>query len=303
MELRHLQKFVAIAEERSFTRAAERLWVAQPGLSSQIRRLEVELGVQLLERHPRGVELTDAGEVFLERARVVLAAADDASATGTDLAAGLLGTLRVGLSTSGRSSAARQLLGRFSAERPQVEVTVMEAYGGVLVRDIGDRRLDAAIVPSPFSSHELHRRPLAEEQLVLAVGRGHRLARVGPVAITDLEGEELVVTGHRDGAAYDRAVADVLSAAGASYSERRGGPGPALLAPVADGQAIAVTTAAGVDRGDVVTREIRPRQTIGFDLVWRESTPSPPLATLIERAAAPSPVAPPVTRTPALAVV
>jgi len=66
MELRHLRYFVAIAEERSITRAAERLWIAQPGLSTQVRRLEAELGIQLLHRHTRGVELTDAGEVFLE---------------------------------------------------------------------------------------------------------------------------------------------------------------------------------------------------------------------------------------------
>jgi DNA-binding transcriptional LysR family regulator len=82
MELRHLRYFVTIAEERSFTRAAERLWVAQPGLSTQMRRLEAELGVQLLERHSRGVELTPAGELFLERARVALAAAETAAATG-----------------------------------------------------------------------------------------------------------------------------------------------------------------------------------------------------------------------------
>ena len=69
MELRHLRYFVAIAEERSFTAAAERLWVAQPGLSTQIRRLETELGVRLFERHARGVDLTEAGALFLERAR------------------------------------------------------------------------------------------------------------------------------------------------------------------------------------------------------------------------------------------
>ena len=81
MELRHLRNFVAIAEERSFTRAAERLWVAQPGLSVQVKRLERELGVRLFDRHTRGVDLTDAGELFLERARIAVAAAEDALAT------------------------------------------------------------------------------------------------------------------------------------------------------------------------------------------------------------------------------
>src|SRR6476620_113878 len=99
MALRHLRYFVAIAEERSFTRAAERLWVAQPGLSTQIRRLEAELGLRLFERHTRGVDLTPAGELFLERARLALAAADAAEATGRDFAAGVIGTLRLGIAT------------------------------------------------------------------------------------------------------------------------------------------------------------------------------------------------------------
>src|ERR1700754_4429969 len=101
MELRHLRYFVAIAEERSFTRAAERLWVAQPGLSSQIRRLEAELGITLFTRHTRGVDLTDAGETFLERARAALAAADFALATGDGLQAGPVGRMRVGVANGG----------------------------------------------------------------------------------------------------------------------------------------------------------------------------------------------------------
>jgi DNA-binding transcriptional LysR family regulator len=104
VELRHLRYFVAVAEERSFTGAAERLWIAQPGLSTQIKRLEAELGIQLFERHSRGVDLTSAGELFLERARVALAAAETAGATGRDTQAGVIGSLRIGIASGARWS-------------------------------------------------------------------------------------------------------------------------------------------------------------------------------------------------------
>ena len=124
MELRHLRYFVAIAEERSFTRAAERLWVAQPGLSTQIRRLESELGIQLFDRHTRGVDLTGAGELFLERARTALAAADAARSTGHDLEEGLVGSVRLGIAT-GAGLARRHPSSSvdFGRERPGVELT------------------------------------------------------------------------------------------------------------------------------------------------------------------------------------
>src|SRR6201994_236252 len=117
MELPPLRYFVAIAEERNFTRAAERLWVAQPGLSTQIRRLEAELGVQLFDRHTRGVDLTDAGQLFLERARAALSAADAAGATGRDLEAGAVGTLRVGIATSTRCRRTSALLAQYARDR------------------------------------------------------------------------------------------------------------------------------------------------------------------------------------------
>src|SRR6187401_780729 len=127
MELRHLRYFVTIAEERSFTRAAERLWVAQPGLSTQIRQLESELGVRLFERHTRGVDLTDAGEVFLERARVALGAADVAAGTGRDLEAGLVGGVRLGLSTDARWHGTAALLAQFARDHEGVELSVLES--------------------------------------------------------------------------------------------------------------------------------------------------------------------------------
>src|SRR4051794_23972259 len=154
MELRHLRYFVAVGEERSFTRAAERLWIAQPGLSTQMRRLETELGVKLFDRHTRGVDLTDAGRLFVERARTAVAAADDARATGRDLEAGLIGTIRLGIAAEAPPRAAGPLLARLAGERPDIELTVCEAYAGTLLRDLRDGRLDAVLAPSAFGSAE-----------------------------------------------------------------------------------------------------------------------------------------------------
>src|SRR6478735_8421502 len=189
MELRHLRYFVAIAEERSFTRAAERLWVAQPGLSTQIRRLESELGVQLFERHPRGVVLTETGSVFLERARAALAAADAAGATGRDMEDGLVGSVRVGVVAGVGWPGTAVLLGRFGRERPGVELTVVESYAGTLLRDLRDGHLDAMIAPSVFGSAELRHVRLGREPWLVLAGRGHRLAGAGPVAAAELDGE------------------------------------------------------------------------------------------------------------------
>jgi DNA-binding transcriptional LysR family regulator len=211
MELRHLRYFVAIAEERSFTRAAERLWVAQPGLSTQIRRLEAELGVQLFDRHTRGVDLTDAGELFLERARAALAAADAASATGSDLKHGVVGTVRLGIATGARWHQTSALLERFTRERGAVELTVVECHGGALWRELRDGRLDALVAPSCYSSADLQRLELGTEPWVVLVGTGHRLAHAGALSASDLHGERIAVTAHRDGAGYDRAVADMLA--------------------------------------------------------------------------------------------
>jgi DNA-binding transcriptional LysR family regulator len=286
MELRHLRHFVAIAEERSFTRAAERLWVAQPGLSTQIRRLESELGVQLFERHARGVDLTDAGELFLERARTVLAAADAARSTGHDLEQGLVGSIRLGVVTRPGWPGTPALLGQFRRERPAVELTVVEAYGGTLLRDLCDGRLDAMIAPSGFGLADMPRVGLGREPRLVLAARGHRLFGTGPVAAPELEGQRFVVTGHRDGAGYDRLVADTLGALGVTAALERGGPGPAMLAAVAAGDALALTTADDAAIGAVGARTISPARGVEFALLWRDKTAAPALNELVSCAEA-----------------
>jgi DNA-binding transcriptional LysR family regulator len=285
MELRHLRYFVAIAEERSFTRAAERLWIAQPGLSTQIRRLEAELGVQLFNRHTRGVDLTDAGEVFLERARVALAAADAAAATGSDLEAGVVGSVRLGLATGARWHRTSDVLERFTRERGGVELTVIEGYGGTLWRDLRDSHLDAVIGPVGAGSADLSSLNLGAEPWVVLVGARHRLAGQGPLVATDLRGERISVTGHRDGASYDRAIGEVLEELGVAPALVRGAPGPALHAAVAQGNAVALTTAPEALPPDVIARPLDPRRTLGFELLSRDETPSPALSAFIRIAA------------------
>jgi DNA-binding transcriptional LysR family regulator len=284
MELRHLRYFVAIAEERSFSRAAERLWVAQPGLSSQIRRLEAELGIKLFERHTRGVDLTDAGEVFLGRARATLAAADEARATGADLEAGLLGSIRLGVAVCAQWSGLSGLLARFATSHPGVELTVVEAYGGTLLRDLRDGHLDALVAPAAFGSAELARLRLGAEPWIVLVGNEHRLASAAPISADEVDGEQIVITGHRDGAGYDREVTDTLEGLGVSPRVLRGGPGPALFAAVADGTALALTTACTSKAKGILGRRLLPDRELRFELFWRDAAPAPALAELIRAA-------------------
>jgi DNA-binding transcriptional LysR family regulator len=284
MELRHLRYFVAIAEERSFTRAAERLWVAQPGLSSQIRRLESELGIRLFDRHTRGVSLTQAGDLFLERARFVLAAVEDARSTARDLELGLAGALRFGLAVETSARPVPGLLSRFSHDHPGVEVTVLESYAGTVVRELRDGRLDAVVVPSAFAAADLRSLQLSSERWVVLAAHGHRLGHPEPIHAAELEGEPVVVTGHRDGAGYDRAVADTLDGLGVTPVLLRGGPGPALFAAVAAGEAVALSTKTTAADPALVVRELEPARRIRFALLWRNEAPSPPVTGLIRAA-------------------
>src|SRR3954451_2266724 len=301
MELRHLRYFVTIAEERSITRAAERLWIAQPGLSTQVRRLEAEIGIQLLNRHSRGVELTPAGEVFLERARATLAAAETARSTGTDLEAGLVGTVRVGIATEAPAGVAPPLLAAFGGNRPNVEVTVLESYSGTLMRGLRGGGLDAVIAPEAFGSAELRSLPVGSEPWVMLAGPGHRLAFPSPVDARELHAEPIVVTGHRDGAGHDRAVAELLTGLGVTPALQPGGPGPALYAPAPAGDAVALTTAAAAN-AELIARPLEPARHLCFALLWREETPAPALAELV-RVAATNAAAAPVARRAMLASV
>jgi len=281
MELRHLRYFVAIAEERNFTRAAERLWVSQPGLSSQIRRLEAELGVRLFERHTRGVELTAAGKLFLERARAALAAAEIASAVGHDLGGGFLGAVRVGVTTGLRPPRMSATLYRFFQLRPGVELTMIEGRSGTLLRGLEDGRLDVVIAPSLCASPGLSHTSLGSEPWVMLAGEGHPLAESGPLRAGALAGATILVPAPRDDPGHERAVHDLLREIGITASFARSAPGSAVYEQLASGDGVVLSTSPEWLPPGVCARRLEPRRTLPFSLLWRDETSAPALTEFV----------------------
>ncbi|MEU3186654.1 LysR family transcriptional regulator [Streptomyces sp. NPDC006923] len=193
MELRHLEYFVAVAEERHFTRAAQRLMVSQSGLSASIRALEHELGAPLFVRSTRRVELTSAGSALLAEACRALASVRAAKEAVAAVQGLLRGTLSVGTEQCVTGVHVPGLLARFRAEHPEVEVRLRQAGSASLVDDVAAGRLDLAFVAVSGAVPEGVRLiPLAQEPMVLLCHPGHALAGAAKAEWAELGGEVFV---------------------------------------------------------------------------------------------------------------
>src|SRR5687768_2854799 len=178
MELRHLRYFVAVAEERHITRAAERLGMQQPPLSQQIRDLEKELQVQLFRRLPRGVELTDAGAAFLERARTILEEVERACVTTRRTARGEEGRVAVGFTSSAPFHPfVPRVIRAFRESSPLVSLVLEESGSRELVQALHSEEIDAAFIRSPVVDVVgLLVRPILEERMLVALPAAHAFA-------------------------------------------------------------------------------------------------------------------------------
>jgi DNA-binding transcriptional LysR family regulator len=176
LDFRALRYFVAVAEELHFTRAAERMYIAQPALSEQIRKLEAELGVELLRRTTRKVELTAAGEEFLLRARRILAEADEALADASRAARGETGSIRVATGTTAGLEQVPRVLRAFREERPMVYLDLRETGWEDHSGGVRDGSVDAAFVWLPFEHAGLSLAVLHVEPRVVALQAAHPLA-------------------------------------------------------------------------------------------------------------------------------
>jgi DNA-binding transcriptional LysR family regulator len=210
MELRQLEYFVAVAEERNFTRAAERVHISQSGVSAQIRRLERELGAELFDRSARVVTLTVAGKAMLEHARTSLAAAASAGRAVEEVSGVIRGSLTVGMVTGCTITPLFDGLAAFHRAHPQVEISLLEGASDQLAENVHTGTLDLALIGTAAIPDGLDSLVIISEPLVAVVPAGHPLADLPRVTLHDLAGHPIVCmppgTGLRT--VFDQACAD-----------------------------------------------------------------------------------------------
>ncbi|WP_374593925.1 LysR family transcriptional regulator [Sphingosinicella sp.] len=193
MELRHLRYFVAVANERNFTRAAERLNIAQPPLSRQVRQLEEELGVDLFDREARPIRLTEAGRLLYEQAVQVLAGVDRIREVLRDQAGKGRKRFVIGFVGSTLYGLLPEVIRRFRECAARSDVSVIELSTIEQIAALKDGRIDAGFGRLRFEDAAIRRIVLAEEPLVAVMPIDHPLAGGGPVHLEALLGEPLIV--------------------------------------------------------------------------------------------------------------
>ncbi len=192
-DLRRLQYFVAVARERNFTRAAERLHVAQPALSRQVRLLEQELGVELLHRTTHEFELTAAGEFLLERGPALLSAADELWRSVRTYGTGERGEVVVAYGASASYETAPRLLHALAESHPGITITTTVKSVGEIVAGVSDGSIDLGLVRCPPQNAGLEARTIRLERQGLLLRRDHRLASRSAVSLLALADDTLLL--------------------------------------------------------------------------------------------------------------
>jgi DNA-binding transcriptional LysR family regulator len=290
MELRHLRYFAAVAEELHFGRAAERLMVAQPALSQQIKQLETELGVRLLERSRRRVALTDVGHTFLKDAKDILARSEEAIRSAQSALRGQVGSLVVGFNSGALADLLPATVRAFRRQFGGVQVALREMTTAEQAAALRERRIDLGFLCPPVLPEDerlFQIENLLRETLVLALPRSHPLVRRRRVSLRSLADEDFVMC--RDDVGYCAQVRDICRAAGFE---------PRIVQAAEEGETAMALVEAGVGvslmpawwrrklrRPGVMIRELDDATaTVEMAMAWRKTDPSLPLRNFVEAA-------------------
>ena len=286
MELRHLRYYVAVAEECHFGRAADRLHIAQSPLSQQIKQLEAELGVQLLVRSTRRVELTPAGERYLVRAREVLAIVDDAGQEASRVAAGEIGRVAIGFTGSATYELLPVLNRALRSALPGVDLDLRgELLTPTQVARLLDGSIDVGLLRPPVGDADLQVVPLRDEPLVVVLPECHPLAAADEVAIADLRDEPFVGYPSRHRSVVHDAVAAACRAAGFAPRPTEVAETSTLVSFVAAGMGVALVPGS-VRHLRITGATYRPlageAPTVSLALATRRNDPSPAVQRVVD---------------------
>jgi DNA-binding transcriptional LysR family regulator len=285
VELRHLQAFVAVAEELNFRRAAVRLHMSQPPLSQQIKRLEHEVGVVLLRRTTRQVALTAAGEAFLREARKTLQAAEAAPRLARQAAAGEIGVVRLGFSGQTSYRVMLLIVRKFRERYPNVRFDILSPlYGGELVDQINQQEIDAGLLRLPVPTEGLCVRELEQHPLAVALPEDHRLAGARRIGLADLRAESFISYPTNRGSVVNQLVQAACLQHGYSPDFVQEAPDThTILSLVGAGSGISLVPmpAGHLKVPGVVLVRVHDAPPVPLALVWRADDQNPALGGLI----------------------
>ena len=291
MELRHLRYFIAVADELSFSHAAERLGIAQPPLSQQIQALETELGAKLFDRQKRPLQLTQSGTAFLEEARSILKTLEQAVTKTQRIQQGELGCLTVGFTSSMANGILPNILRIFRQSYPEVKLILSEENSVSQIQRLRDRITEITFFYQNrncnlFEAKDLVVMPLLRESLVVILPTNHPLATQSEISLHSLANEEFIMP--------DRLVVPGLSQQIYNLCVQHG------FVPQVAQEAIFMVTILGLVAGEVgigilpssvqnlqrtgvVYRPIREEATASqLNAVWQRNNSSPILLQFIE---------------------
>ena len=277
LKLKDLRYLVALADERHFGRAAQRSFISQPTLSAQLKKLEDYLGVQLIERQPKQVSLTEAGEQIVARARRILEASDEVLALARSHRDPLAGKLRMAL----LPTIGPYLLPRVAREihkaLPRLELQLYEYQTAQMLEKLGAGQVDLGILALPVNMDGLEARQLYEEPFALAVPAQHRLAKKKEVTVDDLKDETLLLL--EDGHCLRDQALDVCSGVGVQEKQDfRATSLETLRQMVATGAGVTLLPELAGRSGYGMSRDValrpfadpQPRRFVGA--IWRKTT-------------------------------
>ncbi|KYP80657.1 hypothetical protein AYW79_10250 [Ferroacidibacillus organovorans] len=278
MEFRHLEYFIAVAEELNFGRAAQRLQMTQPPLSQQIQQLERELGTALFIRTQRRVELSPAGRAFLPEARSLLKHAERAKRLANDVGAGRVGRIAVGFVGSATYDILPLTIREYRAAYPEVYVHLRELPTPSQVESLLKGEIDVGFIRPPIASHDLRVETLYRDRAVLAVPKMHPSSHRAVMRLSDLGGESWVLLARSTWSGfYDEILAKCSDAGFDPNIELTAAEFQTVLGVVAAGLGISIvpSSAAIFKREDVVFIPLEGEvPTIEMSIAWRAADDS-----------------------------